>query len=192
MKRGDRFQVIALLLLILAILHSITHFSIYGTSIPGFFETGLSGFSIGKNELGEELKTTYPRTPLYSQMIIILEWLSIIIIFIFGYVRHVFAIKQEEKFPHGSIETIHAQQGNHHGIKTDIDALYELLREKKRLRFSVIARLFHVTSENVMEWAKILEEGDMATIIYPRWGEPELALADNTDNIQEKKKYNEH
>ncbi len=189
MKRGDPLQVIALLFLILAIIHSITHFTIYGTSIPGFFETGLSGFSIGKSTLGEELSTTYPRTPLYSQIAIILEWLSIIILFLFSYVRHVFAIKQEEgKFPHGAIETIHAQQGSSHGMKTDIDALYELLQEKKRIRFSVIARLFHVAPENVMEWAKILEEGDMATIIYPRWGEPELALADK----QEKKKENEH
>mgnify|MGYP001571628672 CR=1 FL=1 len=57
---------------------------------------------------------------------------------------------------------------------TELDSLYELLKEKKTLKISVISKLFKISNEKALEWAKILENHDLGEIEYPAFSEPEL------------------
>jgi len=63
---------------------------------------------------------------------------------------------------------------------TSLDALYDLLQEKKIMRVEDIASHFSVSKELVMEWGKILEAGELATISSPRIGKPVIKLAGYT------------
>ena len=60
MKNKKRlFKVSLSFLIIILLMHNIFHFSFFGTGINGFYEKGISGFSIGKVSIGEEIKTKY-------------------------------------------------------------------------------------------------------------------------------------
>jgi|SRR3989344_2310917 len=63
---------------------------------------------------------------------------------------------------------------------TSLDALYDLLKEKKIMRVDDIATHFDVSKELVIEWGKILEAGELATISNPRIGKPIIKIAGYT------------
>ena len=66
------------------------------------------------------------------------------------------------------------------GSSTSLDALYDLLQEKKIMRVEDIAAHFNVSKELVMGWGKILEAGELATISNPRIGKPVIKIAGYT------------
>jgi outer membrane biosynthesis protein TonB len=73
--------------------------------------------------------------------------------------------------------------------KTDLDVLYDLLKEKKGLKVSTISNLFKIDKEVTMEWGKILESGNMATIEYPALGETIIKIKENKEeNVSNNKK----
>ncbi|MFH0808397.1 MAG: hypothetical protein V1888_02165 [archaeon] len=61
---------------------------------------------------------------------------------------------------------------------TDLDTLYEILKERKSIGIADIEKLFNVNSEVALGWAKILENGDLAIIDYPSFGKPVLMLVE--------------
>jgi hypothetical protein len=63
---------------------------------------------------------------------------------------------------------------------TSLDALYDLLQERKIMSVEDIAAHFSVGTELVMEWGKVLEAGELATISTPRMGKPVIKLAGYT------------
>lgn len=60
--------------------------------------------------------------------------------------------------------------------KTDLDILYEMLKRKKWVTIDSIEKVFKVNSEVALGWSKILENGNLAIIDYPRFGKPVLRL----------------
>jgi hypothetical protein len=60
--------------------------------------------------------------------------------------------------------------------ETDLDVLYEVLKNKKIIGLSAIAKSFKINKEVAMEWCKILESGDLAVIDYPGFGEPAIKI----------------
>lgn len=60
--------------------------------------------------------------------------------------------------------------------ETDIDLLYKMLLEKKRLKLSDIMSQFGVPQRHALEWAKILETHGLARVRYPAFGEPEIVM----------------
>ena len=58
--------------------------------------------------------------------------------------------------------------------ETDIDLLYRILIDKKRMKLSEIMNDFGVTEKHALEWAKILENHGLAKLKYPAFGEAEL------------------
>ena len=73
---------------------------------------------------------------------------------------------------------------------TSLDALYDLLQEKKIMRVEDIAAHFNVSKELVIEWGKILEAGELATISNPRIGKPVIKITGYTgeETKEEQKK----
>ncbi len=63
---------------------------------------------------------------------------------------------------------------------TPLDKLYDLLQEKKIMSVEDIAAYFNVSKELVIEWGKILEAGELATISNPRLGKAVIRIAGYT------------
>ena len=59
-------------------------------------------------------------------------------------------------------------------METDVDKILMVIKEKKRVKFSELAKMFNVSKQTIEEWAKILEDHGLAQIFYPTLGEPEL------------------
>ncbi|MDI6798523.1 MAG: CBS domain-containing protein [Candidatus Aenigmarchaeota archaeon] len=59
-------------------------------------------------------------------------------------------------------------------METDVDKILSIIKEKGRISFDKIAKLFNVDMNTVENWAKILEDHGLAEIFYPAIGSPEL------------------
>lgn len=58
--------------------------------------------------------------------------------------------------------------------ETDIDNLFLLLKQLKKLKVSEIMFAFDIDLKKAEEWCKILEEHELGKIYYPAFGETEL------------------
>jgi hypothetical protein len=63
-------------------------------------------------------------------------------------------------------------------LKTGIDSLYSLIKEKKNIGTSKAAKILKINEETVVEWANIMEEHEMLRIHYPVMGSPSLRSMD--------------
>lgn len=169
-KRGVAkiIRVAIFLVLTITIVHTTLHLALYGTGISGFGERGISGFSVG-NISGDAVKIQYKQISSFSRIIIIAEWLFLIGLIFLSFSAEKLHIKKEAN-------VIAKLEIKHEKSKTEIDTLYDLLKEKKKLTLSSVAHAFNVKEETVEEWAKILETAELATLYYPRIGEPELRI----------------
>lgn len=167
-KKGFLKVIISLLLLI-GIIHFAFHILAYGTGISGFYESGVSGFSVGKLGIGEDFKKSYPELSLVSVIILSIEWSSVLIFLILTFIKNKNEIKEE-------LLTILPINYKKSTISTDIDALYGVLKEKKHLRISTIEKIFKVDKETAINWAKTLESINLATINTPKIGEPKVYI----------------
>ena len=61
-------------------------------------------------------------------------------------------------------------------IKTSIDKLIKLVREKKRLKLSEAAKVLNVSQKKIDEWVFMLEDKGIVDLKYPVLGEPEIVL----------------
>lgn len=173
MKNKKRlFKVLLSFLIIILLMHNIFHFSFFGTGINGFYEKGISGFSIGKVSIGEEIKTKYRSVSPLSIIILLAEWSLLILAVFFAFLKKRVEIKKEL----ASIKSPGLYKKSNKS--TDLDALYNLIQEKKHVRLSSIAGKFKVDKELALEWVKTLESADLVYIDYPRFGEPEIFLED--------------
>lgn len=161
------YGILTIALLTVAILHTVLHFAVYGTGVPNLGEKGISGFAVGPIS-GDEIKTQYPQ-PSLSTIVIVAEWLLLIVILVISFMSERLNLKKEAD----NLKDINIKQEK---SKTELDVLYDLLKEKKHLQLATIAKIFQVSEETVHEWAKILESGNLATIYYPRLGEPEIRI----------------
>ncbi len=64
---------------------------------------------------------------------------------------------------------------------TDLDILYEILKSKKEINIDDIGKVFKVNLDIALEWSKILEDGNLAMIDYPRFGKPVLKLLEENN-----------
>ena len=159
-----------LVVLLVAVAHSFFHFYFFGTGIQGFRETGISGLSIGNTDVGEEATGEFSLGVSFSQIFIIVEWILLFFLLIFSYARGKTALNKEIN----DLRSLKSLKGG--ANKTDIDKLYEMLQERKRISFSAIANAFEINLSVVRSWAETLETGKLAEIDYPRVGEPEIVL----------------
>ena len=67
--------------------------------------------------------------------------------------------------------------------RTDLDVLYEMLKKRQEVNMEDIERVFKVEPKIALGWSKVLENGDLAEIDYPRFGKPVLRLI-KEENIE--------
>ncbi len=65
--------------------------------------------------------------------------------------------------------------------RTDLDVLHEMLKREKQITIDNVEKVFKIDFEVALEWFKILEDGDLAIIDYPRFGKPILKLMEKND-----------
>lgn len=76
-------------------------------------------------------------------------------------------------------------------LETDVDKLYELTREKGILKVKDAAKSLGIDSEQVEEWARILEEHKLVRLRYPPVGDPVLILKRFTSDTEKIKSLKE-
>ncbi len=75
--------------------------------------------------------------------------------------------------------------------RTDLDILYKTLQHKKTMSIEEIEEIFKIEEGVALNWAKILEDGNLAEIHYPRFGSPILEIAKD-DTLQTNKQDTGH
>lgn len=182
-KRGKLGNLTIFLLLLLVVLHTLIHFAAHGTGIKGFGEKGIYSPLIEK----EKLERIYPLKPSSSSLILIIEWILIIAFTTLTYTKQKnklsknYSSKEEES-------TKEVLPKTNEEISTDLDRLYSLLKQKKRIKISDICNIFKINREIAMQWAMTFESGNLASIRYPRMGEPEIVLIEESSEDKNEKK----
>jgi len=179
MRKAKRFfGTLLAISLVLAVVFSMAHLYFFGTGFAGIRgeeRPGITigGLAIGEPDVGEHL-TGYAVDISTSQMIVIGEWVAALIFLVIFYSISRAHFKRE-------VMDIKSRRGKgKQGNTTDLDKLHEILKKRKRIRFMAIEKAFDVNSEIVKNWSKTLEMGNIATIDYPRIGEPELVLTEKS------------
>lgn len=119
------------------------------------------GFSINEN-----ISQSYNSLSFPTKIFMIFQWVAILFILFYAAFRDrvIQKIKNENTDLH--IETS-LNRNN-----TDLDVLYEILKDKKQIPISAISKSFNVNKDIAMEWCKILESGGLVSVTYPGFSEP--------------------
>ena len=145
------------------------------------FQSSITGTISGKAIVDNSDETS--SKPDFTQRIILsAEWLLVISIFIINLINAKMELKSID-------EVIVTPKKTREGIsKTDIDSMYEILKEKKRLKLKTLAKYFKVEEKTILEWARVLEEANLLTVHYPTVGDPQIIINEvaNTDESKEK------
>ena len=132
----------------------------------GNLNKGLTGFSVK-----EVLSNSYQSLSAFSRMMLIGQWVALIFILAAVYLRDKNLGHQQDEVSGTEFKKMNADDKG-----TDLDVLYNVLKEKKHLRVSTISKLFDVKKGIALEWCKILESGNLAIIDYPSSREPVVKL----------------
>jgi len=165
-KRGRLVAILVLLLLVIGVFVAEKMGLLAGVPIVG---NTIGNLSANVQELN------------YSIIIFAVQWIVIMIIIIAAYLRYIRNRKKEKKKVAFSQKLIQKSSS-----QTDFDVLYNLLKQEKSLSTGTIAAIFKIKKDIALEWAKILESDNLATVEYPAFGDPEVSLKEDEE---EKEKY---
>ena len=141
----------------------------------GSFSKGITGFSINSNFV-----EIYAQMSSNSRIFLLIQWALLALILLYVAIKD-FRIKGERK----NVVNLNIKANSRKG-KTDIDILYDILKKKKQLKTSTIARAFKVKKVVAMEWCKILESANLAFIDYPGFGEPLIKIKEDEKELIKK------
>lgn len=141
--------------------------------------SGFTGFSVKSTVFN-----TYSEMPFSSKLFLIGQWTLLILLLLF-------IVFRDNKLKKQSMEVISINVRKKPGAnRTDLDTLYEILKQKKKLGISTISKAFNINKEIALEWGKILESGGLAIIDYPGFGEPVIMVVDKMEIKKEEKARN--
>ena len=106
-----------------------------------------------------------------SLIAFIIQWIILILVVVLAYMKFLKHRKEEhEKIINFTVPAPRSK------AETSLDIFYRLLKEKQNLSIGSIATVFYITKEKALEWAKILEDHDLATIEYPAFSDAEVKI----------------
>ena len=164
------------ILFVIFFLHATLHLGIYKL-------TSLNISFLESKCLYQQFKTQalyindlYPPLQLISQIVLIAE----VVFIVFGVIL---AGKQKKEPEIVKVQELKEQKAKVlYQINTDLDRLYEALKQKKKIKISEIASTYKVSNDIALEWCKTLELGKLAALSYPRFSEPTLILKEKAAN----------
>lgn len=172
-KGGKPYFFIALIVVVIALIVNAGYLIHNSGGLPN----GITGFSVNENILN-----SYESLPSLGKIFIITEISFLFLILLIILVRDI-TINRYRK----QIIEFHIKK-NTDPSKTDIDVLYDALKDKKELGISTISKAFDIDKDTAIEWAQILESGDLAVVEYPGFSEPLVKLNEKEIKIIERKK----
>jgi hypothetical protein len=131
------------------------------------YNASLTGLSIS-----EKISTSYSNISSSSKIFLLIQWVILLTLLLGTYLKEKKMKKkpQQDDLSGIDVKKIADQDG------TDLDTLYKILKEKKKLSLSSIIRLFKVKKEVAMNWCKTLESGNLATINYVSTKDPVIKI----------------
>ncbi len=129
--------------------------------------TGFSGYAISQG-----VEKTYTSISPLSRTLFLGQWAVILLILAFVLFRDSRIRGNVVESKEISVKRVSSSSG------TDLDNLYSVLQEKKKLKLSTISKAFDISEEQALEWCKILEAGNLANIDYPGVGQPVIKLVE--------------
>lgn len=137
----------------------------YNLGIRFNFSNGLIGNSIKDVVVNAKENLT----PL-SKILIIAQWFLLFLALFFVYFKDKGIKRRNNELIGIDFEAIKKKS------TTDIDSLYEILKQRKKIGMGTISTRFKISRELAMEWSRILEMSNLAMIDYPGFGEAVLTL----------------
>jgi len=160
------------ILVVVTLLNSFLHISFYGSGISFLYPGGISQIQALAGNFSSVNGLIYSSTTKQVSFIAIcIELLLIILLLAFVSFRKR-KVKKDFGVSTAHLHPLHTKSKT----ETDIDVLYRMLQGKKSIKLSTAVKIFKVDPDMIMEWCKILENADLATIAYPKVGEPEITL----------------
>ncbi|MBR9705381.1 hypothetical protein GOV12_08255 [Candidatus Pacearchaeota archaeon] len=160
-KRGKPYFFIALIVVVIVLIINAAFLINNSGGLPN----GITGFSVNEN-----LLNSFGSLPQGGKVFIISEVSLLFLMLIIVLVRDITIKKYKTE-----VIEVHIKR-NIDPTKTDIDVLYDALKDKKELTISTISKAFDVDKDTVVGWAQILESGGLAIIEYPGFSEPIVRL----------------
>jgi len=166
-KRGGKSAILWTIIIvigIIALVHTLFQLYVYGMGTDGLYKKAVSGFAFADSSKIDAMKTAYPNSRMLSLFLVIAEWIALGAL-VLGTRNH------RKKFSMTEIKQSVSESKSKKSVsKTDMDVLYDLLKEKKELSVSEIAKAFDISSETAMEWCEMLEDSNLAEIEYSNMG----------------------
>jgi len=129
------------------------------------FEGGLTGFSVR-----DTVVDTFTELGVAQKVVLLVQ------VFLFSAIVFFIIVKGVgERGIKREISSREVSVG-HKKYETDLDVLHSILRKKKKVHLSSIARVFKVSKETAMEWCRALEASRLGSIEYPMLGEPYIKI----------------
>lgn len=154
-KEDNRILLKTSVLVLLLFLVSIVSFLYTGID----FSKPLTGHSIAGS-----ISNAYSEIPLTSKIFLIVQWSLLLLALAFAFIRDRMIVRYVAEIDDFDIDKMSRKS------QTDLDVLYELLKDRKQMRVSSVSGLFKISNETAMDWCKILESGNLARIEYPGMG----------------------
>jgi hypothetical protein len=154
-----RFTLIVAIVLLFALVNTAVFFmnnNNSGNSVSGFVTFNVNDEKFNLN---------------ISQIAFLTQWIVAFLIIAVANIKYVKSKNAE------NIKKHYIQVKEKHGkSNTDLDALYSVLKANNSLKITTISEVFKVDKEKALEWAKILENSNLAQIQYPAFADAELIL----------------
>jgi|SRR3989344_3507008 len=168
----ERGLLFLFVVVVIALGQTVYHVYTWGIGIPGFDGTVLAGLVAGEGDVGEESTGLFSLGVSFSQILVVVEWLVVLVVLVFAYNKGKANLKKEVE------DVMQSKSKIENGRYTELDKLYDILRERKRVGFEVIEKVFEVDDEVVNDWATTLEKAKLVSIEYPRMGYPILVYVE--------------
>lgn len=144
------------------------------------FDLNLSSSSVSGLVIAEENKEETNGINLKEKIILGAEWVLVMAIFLKLIIQNSMEIKEYDL-------TITKEKAKKEITRTDLDTLYNLLKEKKKIPVKALTIFFKVDEIIIISWAKVLEEAGLITIHYPNFGHPILILNEEKETNEPKR-----
>ncbi len=129
--------------------------------------SGLTGLSIV-----EKVSTSYSGISTSTKIFLLAQWVILLTLLLGTFIKE---RKLKDKPEQDNLSGINVKKMADQD-STDIDTLYKILKEKKKIRLSSIIQLFKVKKEVALNWCKTLETGNLATMEYVSAKDPVIKI----------------
>ena len=170
-RHSKLIKLVAIVMTVAVLSH--TYYSFYSKNSESF-QGGLAG-----NVITEDAdKVADTNLKIKDKVILIGEWLLVISLMVISVLKEKMEIKVTD-------EILITPKKTRLGIsKTDIDSMYELIKEKKAIKVKALAKYFNVSNETILEWGRVLEEANLIKVHYPAFGDAILLINEEVPHAE--------